>query len=69
MKQILITQEQFKKSVCRAMHKYTDKMRKNNEDYDKLAELSDVLTLSIAFALLEYELFDIGGESNESNEQ
>lgn len=69
MKQILITREQFKKAVQKAMHAYTDKMRKYNDgDYDRMHELSDVLSMSISFALLECNLFNEGGESNESNE-
>lgn len=70
MKQILITQAQFKKAVQKAMHDYTDKMRKYNDgDYDRMHELSDVLSMSISFALLEYNLFNEGGESDENNEQ
>ena len=60
MKQILITQKQYKKAVQKAMHEYTDKMKKDNDSdmkYDSLSELSDVLTMSICFALLEYDLF------------
>lgn len=58
MKTILITQKQFKKAVAKAMRKYTDKMKKSNgEDYSGLEEISDVLTMSICFALLEYDLF------------
>lgn len=60
MKQILITQNQFKKAAARAMRKYTDKMKKNNDsdmEYDSLSEMSDVLTMSICFALLEFDLF------------
>lgn len=58
MKHILISQEQFKKAVQKAMHSYTDKMRKSNgEDYGRLDEISDVLTMSVSFALLEYDLF------------
>lgn len=58
MKQILITQEQFKKAAARAMHKYTDKMSEHNDgDYGKLSEISDMLTMSVSFALLEYDLF------------
>lgn len=69
MKQILITQAQFKKAVQKAMHDYIDKMRKyNDDDYDRMHELSDVLSMSIGFALLEYNLFNEGGESDESNE-
>ena len=69
MKQILITQAQFKKAVQKAMRDYTDKMRKYNDgDYDRMHELSDVLSMSISFTLLEYNLFNKGGESNESNE-
>ena len=71
MKQILITQAQFEKAVQKVMHDYTDKMRKykyNDGDYDRLHELSDVLTMSISFALLEYNLFNKGGESDEGNE-
>lgn len=69
MKQILITQAQFKKAVQKVMHDYTDKMRKYNDgDYDRMHELSDVLSMSISFALLEYNLFNKGGESDEGNE-
>ena len=69
MKQILITQAQFKKAVQKAMHEYTDKMRNaNGDDYDRLHELSDVLSMSVSFALLEFNLFNEGGESDEGNE-
>ena len=60
MKQILITQKQFKKAAAKAMREYTDKMKKDNDsdmEYDTLSEMSDVLTMSICFALLEYDLF------------
>ena len=70
MKILLISQEQFKKAVQKAMHDYIDEMRKYNDgDYDRIHELSDVLSMSISFALLEYNLFNKGGESDESNEQ
>lgn len=69
MKQILITKAQFKKAVQKAMNDYTDKMRKYNDgDYDTIHELSDVFSMSICFALLEYNLFNNGGKSNECNE-
>ena len=71
MKQILITKEQFIKTAQTAMREYTDKMRKSNDGkYNKVDELSDVLTLAVAFAFLEKNLFgEGGGESDESNEQ
>lgn len=70
MKQILITQAQFKKAVQKVMHEYTDNMREYNDgDYDRMHEISDVLTMSVSFALLEYNLFNKRGESDESNEQ
>ena len=56
MKAVLISQEQFKKAAAKAMRKYTEKMKKDME-YDSLSEMSDVLTMSICFALLEYNLF------------
>ena len=70
MKQILITKEQFIKTAQMAMREYTDKMRKSNDGkYNKVDELSDVLTLAVAFAFLEKNLFGEGGENDESNEQ
>ena len=70
MKQIIITKEQFIKTAQMAMREYTDKMRKSNDGkYNKVDELSDVLTLAVAFAFLEKNLFGEGGESDESNEQ
>ena len=70
MKQILITKEQFIKTAQMAMREYTDKMRKSNDGkYNKEDELSDVLTLAVAFAFLEKNLFGEGGENDESNEQ
>lgn len=72
MKQILITQAQFRKHVQKIMHKYTDKVRavknKDGKEYTKAEEMADVLKMSIIFALLEFDLFN-GGESDESNEQ
>ena len=60
MKAVLISQEQFKKAAAKAMCKYTEKMKKDNDkdmEYDSLSEMSDALTMSICFALLEYNLF------------
>ena len=65
MKQILITQAQFRKHVQKTMREYIDKMRKYNDgDYDRRDELSDALSMSISFALLEYNLFNEGSESD-----
>ena len=67
MKAVLITQKQFKKAAAKAMRKYTEKMKKDNDsdmEYDSLSEMSDVLTLSICFALLEYDLFYKEGEND-----
>ena len=70
MKQILITKEQFIKTAQMAIREYTDKMRTSNDGkYNKVDELSDVLTLAVAFASLEKNLFGEGGENDESNEQ
>lgn len=68
MKQILITQEQFHNMASAAMIEYTDKMKSHEDEerkYSRLMELSDVFTMSVAFSLLEYNLFKEGGESNE----
>lgn len=71
MKPILITQEQFRKHAQKTMRKYIDKVRavknKEGEEYNKVAEMADLLEMSIIFALLEFDLFN-GGESDESNE-
>ena len=73
MKQILITQKQFKEHVAKTMHEFVDKARKakinSGEEYTRSEEFADVLEMSIIFALLEYRLFCKGGKSNESNEQ
>lgn len=69
MKQILITKEHFIKTAQKVMHEYTDKMRKTNEGkYNKADELTDVLTVAVAFAFLEKNLFGEGSESDEGNE-
>lgn len=72
MKQIIITQEQFKKAVHKTMHEFVDKARKakneSGEEYTRSEEFADVLEMSIIFALLEYRLFHKGGKSDESNE-
>ena len=71
MKQITLTQEQFKKAAAKAMRKYTDKMKKEDKsgiEYDSLSEMSDVLTMSICFALLECDLFYKEGECDEQRQ-
>lgn len=70
MKQILITQKQFRDCSAKAMHKYIDKMKSCDGDknqYDAVDELADVLTMSVVLAFLDSELFDEGGEDDESN--
>ena len=72
MKQIIISQKQFHQMAGATMTEYTDKMKSHEDDehkYTRMNEISDVLTMSIAFSLLECKLFNIGGESDESNEQ
>lgn len=72
MKQIIITQKQFHQMASATMTEYTDKMKSREDDehkYSRLMKLDDVLTMSVAFSLLECKLFNIGGESDESNEQ
>lgn len=68
MKQIIITQKQFHQMISATMTEYTDKMKSSEDDehkYSKLMETSDVLTMAVAFSLLECKLFNIGGESDE----
>ena len=71
MKQIIITQKQFHQMAGATMTEYTDKIKSRatgKNKYSRLMELSDVLTMSVAFSLLEYNLFNEGGESDEGNE-
>ena len=71
MKQIIITQKQFHQMASATMTEYTDKMKSREYDehkYSRLMEISDVLTMLVAFSLLEYNLFNEGGESDEGNE-
>ena len=71
MKQILITQKQFKDCAAKAMHEYIDKMKSCDGDknqYDSVDELSDVLTMSVVLAFLGIKLFDNGGEDDEDEQ-
>lgn len=70
MKQILITQKQFRDCAAAAMHEYIDKMKSCDGDknqYDSVDELADVLTMSVVLAFLDSKLFNEGGENNESD--
>lgn len=72
MKQIIISQKQFHQLAGATMTEYTDMMKSHEDDvykYTRMTEISDVLTMSIVFSMLECKLFNIGGESDENNEQ
>lgn len=70
MKQILITQKQFRDCAAASMHEYIDRMKSCDGDqnqYDSLDETADILTISVVLALLDSKLFNEGGEDDESN--